>query len=165
MVTSKTYKDLIFIERLFFIKKEEFMQVNLKFFKFKDTDMNPIKNINEWPFFNDNHSFYISIEPPRGKFMNGLHIVSIISPPKHPLLLKVLNTLLEIIEENNEYSGPSWREIIYTTGPYAWARAFTEFFGYKYVKKYPPNNFEDDYYIKDVLLFLYDDIKRPNSRS
>jgi len=34
---------------------------------------------------------------------------------------------------------------LYTTGPYAWARALTEFFGYKYSKKYPPLNEEDHY--------------------
>ena len=64
--------------------------------------MDPIKNINEWPFFNNNHTFYISIEPRNeGDFLNKLHIVSIISPPKHPLFNKILNTLLEISKENN----------------------------------------------------------------
>ena len=60
--------------------------------------MDPIKNINEWPFFNNNNTFYVTIEPSRGNgtFYNRLHIVSIISPPKHPLLLKALNTFLEI---------------------------------------------------------------------
>jgi len=65
--------------------------------------MDPIKNINEWPFLNNNHTFYISIEPSKGEFsfINRLHMVSFISPPKHPLLLKILNTLLEITKENN----------------------------------------------------------------
>ena len=115
--------------------------------------MDPIKNINEWPFFNNNHTFYISIEPPRGEpiLINRLHMVSFISPPKHPLLLKILNTLLEISKENNKYGEPWWKEVLYTTGPYAYARAFTEFFGYKYVKKYPPNDLDKDFYMHDIL--------------
>ena len=42
-------------------------------------------------------------------------------------------------------------EVLYTTGPNAYARAFTEFFGYKYVKKYPPNDLDEDFYMHNIL--------------
>jgi len=56
-----------------------------------------------------------------------------ISPPKHPLLEKFMSTLYDIKKENWDFSRePWWREIIHTTGPWAYGRAFTEFFGYKF---------------------------------
>jgi len=62
-----------------------------------------------------------------------------ISPPKHPLLHKFLITMLDIKKENWSFNGyESWNEIIYSTGPWAYGRAFTEFFGYKYSQNYFP---------------------------
>lgn len=53
--------------------------------------------------------------------------------------MKFIDTIYEISQENINYNGyEAWKEIIYSTGPYAYARAFTEFFGYKYSNKYFP---------------------------
>ena len=72
-----------------------------------------------------------------------------IAPPEHPFFLKVLDTLIDIDKEDI-CKNHEWMHTICKTGSFAYGRAFTEFFGYKHSKNYPPMT-PEDFYERDII--------------